>query len=64
VTTLDYHALAPELILAITVVATLVVVPAAGAKNLAGSMKGYLWWSIAIATAGSNSLSSPTIFDG
>lgn len=34
-------------------VATLVVVPAAGAKNLAGSMKGYLWWSIAIATAGS-----------
>ena len=34
-------------------VATLVVIPAAGAKNLARSMRGYLGWSIAIATVGS-----------
>jgi zinc transport system permease protein len=34
-------------------VEALVVVPAAGAKNLARSMKGYLGWSVALATAGS-----------
>lgn len=34
-------------------VATLVVIPAAGAKNLARSMKGYLGWSVAIAVVGS-----------
>lgn len=34
-------------------VAALVVVPAAAAKNLAQSMRGYLIWSVGIATAGS-----------
>lgn len=34
-------------------VGALVVVPAAAAKNLASTMKGYLWWSVAIATSGS-----------
>ena len=28
-------------------------IPAAAAKNLARSMVGYLWWSVAIATTGS-----------
>lgn len=34
-------------------VATLVVIPAAGARNLAQNMTGYLSWSIGIATIGS-----------
>lgn len=34
-------------------VEALVVVPAAAAKNLAGSLRGYLLWSVAIAVAGS-----------
>jgi zinc transport system permease protein len=34
-------------------VEALVVVPAAGAKNLARSMRGYLGWSVGIATVGS-----------
>lgn len=34
-------------------VAALVVVPAAAAKNLAGTMRGYLAWSVVLATTGS-----------
>jgi zinc transport system permease protein len=34
-------------------VGALVVVPAAAAKNLAGSLRGYFGWSVAIATLGS-----------
>jgi zinc transport system permease protein len=34
-------------------VGALVVVPAASAKNLAGSLRGYFGWSVAIATLGS-----------